>query len=158
MATLLGALRRIKRFAKRALEGPPPPPPPPRTVFGDGGANDPPPPAIGQPEADDLLEITVEEVKAALGREDIILLDVREPLELFHAGKIPGAVAIPMSELDSRLAELQAFRAREIFCYCAHGVRSLAVASFLSSRGYRARSMSGGYAVWDGPREAVTPS
>jgi len=155
MATLLGALRRIKRLAKRVVAGPPPPPPPPQTKFGDGGAGDPPPPEPPDKPVDDPLEVTVEEVLAAMGRDDTALLDVRETLELLQDGRIPGAVCIPMSELDSRLGELEALRQRTIMCYCAHGIRSLAVASFLSSRGYRARSMRGGFAAWHGPREAT---
>jgi rhodanese-related sulfurtransferase len=75
------------------------------------------------------------------------LVDVRETVELGR-GMLPGAVNMPMSEFDRHAGELD--KAREIICYCEHGVRSLSVAAYLASLGFRARSLRGGFAAWKG--------
>ena len=56
------------------------------------------------------------------GGAPLMLVDVREPRE-FAAGHLPGAINMPMSELDRRLAELPA-RSTAVFM-CRSGGRSL---------------------------------
>ena len=56
------------------------------------------------------------------GRDPLLLVDVREPRE-FAAGHLPGAINMPMSELDRRLAELPA-GSTAVFM-CRSGGRSL---------------------------------
>ena len=56
------------------------------------------------------------------GGASLMLVDVREPRE-FAAGHLPGAINMPMSELDRRLAELPA-RSTAVFM-CRSGGRSL---------------------------------
>jgi len=56
------------------------------------------------------------------GHDPLMLVDVREPRE-FAAGHLPGAINMPMSELDRRLAELPA-RSTVVFM-CRSGGRSL---------------------------------
>ena len=56
------------------------------------------------------------------GRAPLVLVDVREPRE-FAAGHLPGAINMPMSELDRRLAELPA-GSTAVFM-CRSGGRSL---------------------------------
>ena len=56
------------------------------------------------------------------GRDPLMLVDVREPRE-FAAGHLPGAINLPMSELDRRLAELPA-GSTAVFM-CRSGGRSL---------------------------------
>jgi len=56
------------------------------------------------------------------GHDPLMLVDVREPRE-FAAGHLPGAINMPMSELDRRLAELPA-GSTAVFM-CRSGGRSL---------------------------------
>jgi len=56
------------------------------------------------------------------GGDPLLLVDVREPRE-FAAGHLPGAINMPMSELDRRLAELPA-GSTAVFM-CRSGGRSL---------------------------------
>ena len=56
------------------------------------------------------------------GRDPLLLVDVRE-LREFAAGHLPGAINMPMSELDRRLAELPA-GSTAVFM-CRSGGRSL---------------------------------
>lgn len=64
-----------------------------------------------------------------------LLVDVRTPLE-FSEGHLPGALNIPVEELESRLAELGDGR-KGIVLYCRSGRRSANAARELRARGYR---------------------
>ncbi|MBX7244672.1 MAG: hypothetical protein K1X53_04190 [Candidatus Sumerlaeaceae bacterium] len=102
-----------------------------------------------EPREQSEIEIAPGEVAARLARGDVpFLIDVREEWELTR-GILPGARSVPMSQFANRLDELDV--SQPIIVYCEHGVRSYDVAAYLVSRGYSALSMSGGFAVWDGP-------
>lgn len=87
--------------------------------------------------------------------EQFALLDCRERDEYDYV-HIAGALFIPMSELQSRVAELDDYRERELIVYCHHGVRSLRVATWLAQQGFTsARSLSGGIDQWS---QEIDPS
>ena len=79
-----------------------------------------------------------------------VILDVREPWEILRANVKPAnghLVAIPMMQLQARLAELK--RDVPIAVLCHHGVRSLQVARFLAFNGFSAvANISGGIDAW----------
>lgn len=82
-----------------------------------------------------VIQMQPSELKAALdqGRE-LVLLDVREPAEL-DIVRFPGTLDIPMHQIPSREArELDPDRPVVVICH--HGVRSMAVASWLVERGF----------------------
>lgn len=93
------------------------------------------------------LEITVDEFSNLLnGRKDVVILDVREPHE-YEICRINGSKLIPLSELPSRVNELDT--ADEIVAHCHHGVRSLRATKFLRSMGFKkVKSLKGGIDVW----------
>ncbi len=95
---------------------------------------------------DDLAkpEIDLEEFAAA--RENGVLVDVREPRE-YHAGHIPGAVLMPMSQLANRLDEID--KTSPVFVTCASGNRSRAMTDLLRATGFDARSLTGGTGAWE---------
>ena len=76
---------------------------------------------------------------------DAVVIDVREPME-FVRGHVPGALPMPMSQLASRLGELD--RSRRTFVICATGNRSGAMTDLLRSRGFDAWNVAGGTAAW----------
>ncbi len=78
----------------------------------------------------------------------IILLDVRTAGEN-RQGDIPGSINISLHELSSRLAELEAYRHREIVVYCATGNRSVIATHFLQKNGFNAVNMRGGMMAWN---------
>jgi rhodanese-related sulfurtransferase len=78
-------------------------------------------------------------------RDDVQLLDVREPFE-WAAGHIDGAVHVPMHSLRDGQDELAADRT--IVCVCRSGVRSATVAQALVRAGYDAVNMLGGMHAW----------
>jgi rhodanese-related sulfurtransferase len=73
------------------------------------------------------------------------VLDVRNPDE-YETAHVPGAVLIPLGELQARQDEIP--RADPLYVICAVGGRSLTAASALVGAGYRAVSVSGGTNGW----------
>ncbi|MGI9646412.1 MAG: rhodanese-like domain-containing protein [Ilumatobacteraceae bacterium] len=78
--------------------------------------------------------------------EDVQLVDVRQPGELAE-GVIDGAVEIPLTRLNERLATLDA--SKRTIVYCAGGYRSSIAASRLRAAGFADVSdLLGGYGAW----------
>jgi ArsR family transcriptional regulator len=77
----------------------------------------------------------------------VIVLDVR-PADEYASGHIPGAVSIPINELERRLSELP--RKKEIVAYCRgpYCVFALQATGILRAAGYRARRLSDGLPDW----------
>jgi len=67
----------------------------------------------------------------------VTVLDVR-PKEEYHAGHLPGAISIPLKELQLRLSDLP--RDQEIVAYCRgpYCVLSIQAVELLRSRGFKA--------------------
>ena len=75
-----------------------------------------------------------------------ILLDVRRINE-YEAGKIPGAINIPLDELRSRIGEIPT--GKNIYIYCEAGLRGYLAQRILKQSGYRhVSNLSGGYNLW----------
>jgi rhodanese-related sulfurtransferase len=98
-------------------------------------------------------EITPRQTKAMLAdpATGVILLDCRRPEE-WAAGRIPGAIHIPMDQIEKRADELEddeGGKTHPIAVYCHTGRRSLRVASTLRALGYsKAASVAGGIDLW----------
>ncbi|MGD0250086.1 MAG: rhodanese-like domain-containing protein [Thermoplasmata archaeon] len=76
----------------------------------------------------------------------IVLLDIREPYER-ELASIQPSMHIPMSEVPGRMDEIP--KDREVVVYCHGGSRSMMVAGFLASRGYRSVvNLDGGIDAW----------
>ncbi len=98
-------------------------------------------------------EVTPKELAGKRGSQDIIILDVREPME-WDIGHIDGAVQIPLRELSARLSELD--REREVVAYCRSGQRSAMALRILHEAGFaKAKHLRGGLLAW---REDIDPS
>jgi len=78
---------------------------------------------------------------------EVTVLDVR-PAEEYLAGHSPGAVSIPLDQLEERLAELP--NDREIVAYCRgpYCVMALDAADTLRSNGFEATRFEEGIADW----------
>ncbi len=99
--------------------------------------------------ADEIRTVTPSEVKAILNKDkkgEFLLLDVRQPEE-YEDGHIPGAMLIPLGELEARQEELE--RDRKIITYCRSGHRSMAAAIELCGLGFKdVHSVEGGILNW----------
>jgi rhodanese-related sulfurtransferase/DNA-binding transcriptional ArsR family regulator len=78
---------------------------------------------------------------------EAFVIDVR-PSEEYQAGHLPGALSIPLEELDARLNRLP--RRREIVAYCRGPYCVLAVEAVrrLRAKGYRAARLELGVVEW----------
>ncbi len=77
----------------------------------------------------------------------LVVLDVR-PKDEFDAGHLPGAVSIPLPELERRLKQLPKNRQVVAYCrgpYCAFAPEAVRV---LNKRGYNARRLEDGFPEW----------
>ena len=95
----------------------------------------------------EIKETEQEEVKTAAEKQSSdnntpLVVDVRTPGE-FHGGAYPGAINIPLDELQSRLDELGS-KDREITLYCASGARSAYAQRMLMQLGYSKVQNGGG--------------
>lgn len=96
-------------------------------------------------------DITPAEVKARLEKSsDLIILDVRTKEEYeSETGHLPGAILIPVQELESRYQELDSLKNKEIVAYCKAGVRSARASKFLGEKGFKVFNMVGGITAWN---------
>lgn len=79
-------------------------------------------------------------------RDQVVLLDVREPYER-ELAVIEPSLHIPMGEVVARLAEIP--QDRSVIVYCHGGARSLMVAGYLANRGWRSvANLAGGIDAW----------
>lgn len=98
-------------------------------------------------ECGQLEPVDQEALLARVRRGEVTLLDVR-PEEEFHAGHMPGAVSIPLAQLERRLSDLP--RRREVVAYCRgpYCVLAIEAVSRLRARGYRALRLEAGVPDW----------
>ena len=77
----------------------------------------------------------------------VTVLDVRPPDE-FALGHLPGAVNIPLRELEARLADLDP--SLEIVAYCRgpYCVLSYEAVAALRTKGFKARRLEDGFPEW----------
>ncbi|RRQ20782.1 ArsR/SmtB family transcription factor [Thiohalobacter thiocyanaticus] len=96
---------------------------------------------------DNMEPVPAAELVQRLKRGEVTVLDVR-PEEEYTAGHLPGAVNIPLAELEERLAALPP--EREVIAYCRgpYCVLSFDAVAELRRRGYRARRLEEGYPEW----------
>ena len=94
-------------------------------------------------------EIDVERARQLVeGADPPVLVDVRERNE-WNQGHIPGAVLIPLGELESRIDDAAPDRSRPVILYCASGNRSARAARTLAELGYEdAVNVAGGFTEW----------
>lgn len=99
---------------------------------------------IGQNIEDNLLGQVFMEDLENYNEKETIILDVREELELI-SGKLNDSINIPLSELRKRYTELP--KDKEIWTYCAVGLRGYIASRFLTQKGYKVKNLAGGIKI-----------
>lgn len=68
-----------------------------------------------------------------MSKAGAVLIDVRTPAEVAE-GMAPGAINIPLQEIQQRLSEFP--KDKDLLIYCRSGKRSMAASNFLIENGY----------------------
>ncbi len=93
-----------------------------------------------------MREIGASELKAAMDRGEVQLIDVREPAE-FAREHIPGARLLPLSSLDP--AQLRPEPGKRLVVHCLSGKRSTQAIEKLQAAGIAdAANFTGGIGAW----------
>ncbi len=97
--------------------------------------------------AEDTEAVTRQELQRRLAAGQVLVVDVR-PAEEYAAGRIPGAVSVPLDQLDDRLAALP--DDVEIVAYCrgAYCVLAHDAVRLLTARGRHATRLADGMLEW----------
>jgi rhodanese-related sulfurtransferase len=85
--------------------------------------------------------------------ETNVLIDLRNPDELKEAGKINGALHIPLPRLRKRLEELDPDK--NYILFCAIGLRGYVGYRIMSQKGLKAKNLGGGYKTFLGAKEKI---
>lgn len=89
-----------------------------------------------------------------INHQDAVVIDVREAGEL-AGGKIMNSKSVPLSQLGSRLKELERYKDKPMIVACATGNRSRTAISQLRKHGFtQLYNLSGGFSAW---RQAGLP-
>ncbi|WP_250846712.1 rhodanese-like domain-containing protein [Aquisphaera insulae] len=113
------------------------------------------------PEIPELAPLDVQ--RRLRSGEPMTLLDVREPMErTFCAIAVPataGDLHLPMRQVPAHLEMLIAAAAKgPLVIYCHHGVRSMAIAEWLTARGVAGvHNLRGGIDAWSLQADAEVP-
>lgn len=100
-------------------------------------------------------KITVEDVKAGLAKGTLVLVDVRDAMELHMSGTAKGALHVPLQELQAKcdpkspacLPEMKDTTTTKVL-YCASGARSSGGVSLLKRLGHEDVQNLGGLHNW----------
>ena len=109
---------------------------------------------------DALEPVTRAELIDRLRDKVVTVLDVR-PQDEFALGHLPGAINVPLAELERRLSALDP--GQEIVAYCRgpYCVLSFEAVARLRTRGFKVRRLEDGYPEWRAaglPVEAGVPN
>ena len=90
--------------------------------------------------------ITVDEGNEMMGRNEVAIIDVREPHE-FSAGHVPNAKLIPVATVFARKDELP--RDKDVIFVCGVGQRSALACEMAAAAGLtRLFNLEGGTEAW----------
>lgn len=102
-----------------------------------------------QPPGQELL-MAVAEFQPLHAHKSVLVVDVRDA-DSFANGRIPGAVHVPVRDIETKLASVKkAAKGRVIvtYCSCPTESSSLKAAKLLSNHGLTAKALVGGFPRW----------
>lgn len=115
----------------------------------------------------EIETIPIEDALKLHGRDDVVLVDIRDPRELERDGKVPGAFHCTRGMLEfwidpaSPYAKPQFQQEKKYVFFCAGGLRSALAAHTAHKMGLKpVAHIKGGFGAWkksDGPVEAYVP-
>ncbi len=93
-------------------------------------------------------DVSAAEFARLIGRENVLLLDVRETDE-FRGEHIKGAKHMALGMLATKLSELESHKTNQVLLYCRSGNRSSTAANMLVKAGFsNVGHLAGGIMAW----------
>lgn len=93
--------------------------------------------------------VSPQEAAKLQGEKQAVIIDVREDDE-WQKQHIPGAIHIPLGQLNNRLAELVQYKQTPIITQCQRGGRSKNALAALKAAGFKqVYNLDGGLVAWD---------
>lgn len=96
---------------------------------------------------DNLEPVSADDLLARARTGEVTVLDVR-PREEFEAGHLPGAINIPLNELEARLGEFGPDQLVVAYCRGPYCVLAYDAVAQLRRHGIEARRLKDGYPEW----------
>ena len=94
------------------------------------------------------VEVDTLEAVQLINQKNAVILDVREAVE-YAAGRIANAKQIPLSQLASKLKELEKFKQKPIIVACRAGMRSGSACKLLKQNEFtQVYQLKGGLTAW----------
>lgn len=85
-------------------------------------------------ETDEIISVSVDELKEIMNSEPTNILDVRKASE-YYSEHIIGAINLPLDSINENMSSID--RKKTYYVHCAGGYRSMVYISILRSRGFR---------------------
>ncbi|GGS28936.1 ArsR/SmtB family transcription factor [Actinokineospora fastidiosa] len=102
---------------------------------------------LGVVDDSDVEKVDRHELLARVKSGSVVVLDVR-PWDEYAAGHIPGALSIPLAELEKRLSELPSDVDVVAYCRGEHCVLAQEAVRLLRANGWRANRLDHGMIEW----------
>jgi rhodanese-related sulfurtransferase/biotin operon repressor len=96
---------------------------------------------------DALEPVPAQELMERMRLGLVTVLDVR-PRQEYEAGHLPGAISVPLNELEKHLSELPADREIVAYCRGPYCLLAFEAVATLREKGLRARRLEDGYPEW----------
>lgn len=108
-----------------------------------------------------IAEMSVQELKQLMdsGKDDFVLLDVRNPNE-YEIARIDGSVLIPLSDLEdgSAIGKVKELvNGNRLIAHCKLGGRSAKALNILKEAGIEGTNVKGGIAAWSQEIDSSIP-
>ena len=105
--------------------------------------------AVAQADSGEMESISPKEASARYAGQKAVIVDVREDSE-WNEQHIPGAIHIPLAQLNGRISELKQYKDTPVITQCKSGGRSAKALDVLKSAGFsKVYNMDGGIMAWD---------
>ncbi|MCT0202018.1 MULTISPECIES: rhodanese-like domain-containing protein [unclassified Synechococcus] len=99
---------------------------------------------------------SVPAMKSLIEAGNSMLIDVRNPAE-YEVGHIPGAINLPLSDLERHLDAVP--HDQDVVVYCSTGYRAAMAVMALQLQGFdRVKGFPPGFVGWEAAEQAVIPS
>ena len=115
----------------------------------------------------EIETLSAAEAIAAAGKDDVIIVDIRDPREIERDGRIPGAFACTRGMLEFWIDPESPYHKpvfgedKRFVFFCAGGMRSALAAATAKEMGLKpVAHIEGGFGAWreaGGPVEKVAP-